>query len=157
MKRITTSLAALALAATGVVVLGSPAQAAGCGGPQEREFDTSGYNTDVYIRMCITENSQGQVRASANGYWTDGGGLRKFDNFDIKVRLERVGGADIATARCDDTAEMNRAESGTIQCTTRYISGLNPARVTADATVYYNLDSDGEGGFVWGLRGSPAG
>lgn len=157
MKRVTTTLAALAVAATGVVALGSPAQAAPCGAHNEREFDTSGYNTDVHIRLCISTNSQGQVRASADGYWTDGGGLRKFDNFDIYVRLERPGGANIATKTCDETAEMNRASSGTIQCQSRYVSGLNPERVTADATIRYNLDSDGKGGYTWNLRGTPIG
>jgi hypothetical protein len=154
--RLTMALATFTIAAAGVVVLGSPAQAAPCGSSQKKEFPTSGYNTDISIKLCVTQTSEGKVRATADGYWTDGGGVRKFDNFDLQVRLEGEGGVNILKTTCDYTSEINGLSSGGFQCHTTWLEPATARGLTADGTVYYDLDADGKGGYSWGLQGTPA-
>ncbi|MDO0913483.1 hypothetical protein QQM39_22340 [Streptomyces sp. DT2A-34] len=156
-SRRATVLAASALAVASSLVLNTPAQAlGGCGSEQHREFGTSGYNTDVYIQMCVTRERSNPDKfwASAEGYWIDGGGARKFDNFDIKVRLERNDSA-ILTATCDYTAEINGASSGTIQCKTGSHYTTSQTGLSGDGWVNFDLDADGLGGDTWELTGSP--
>ncbi|MFH8613674.1 hypothetical protein ACH4E8_01195 [Streptomyces sp. NPDC017979] len=166
MKKTVTALSrgmlVTALAAGGVLVAGNPVTAAetaagtpirACSTQQHKEFPTSGYNTDVYIKLCVAPRTNGWI-ASADGYWTDGGGKRKFDNFDIQIRLER-NDKDVLVSLCDITAEVNRADSGTIQCQTKIHKTENMKGLSADGKVNYDLDADGKGGYTWALTGSP--
>ncbi|MEU5976065.1 hypothetical protein [Streptomyces sp. NPDC047315] len=163
MKKTVTALSrgtlVMALAAGGILIAGnSTAQAApgpirACSAHQVKEFPTSGYNTDVNITLCVAPRTDGWI-ASVDGYWTDGGGVRKFDNFDIQVRLER-NDADVKVSLCDITAEINRADSGTIQCQTKIHKTENQKGLSADGKILYDLDADGKGGYTWALTGSP--
>ncbi|MEU9604653.1 hypothetical protein [Streptomyces sp. NPDC048057] len=161
MKKTVTALSrgmlATALAAGGLLVSGSPTAAEtaarkGCSAQQHKEFATSGYNTDVYLTLCVARRGGGVI-ASADGYYIDGGGKRKFDNFDIQIRLER-NNKDLTVSLCDITAEINRAEDGPIQCQTKFFATGNEKGLTADGKVNYDLDADGKGGYTWALTGS---
>ncbi|MFH8613673.1 hypothetical protein ACH4E8_01190 [Streptomyces sp. NPDC017979] len=163
MKKTVTALSrgmlATALAAGGLLVASSPTTAAetaasrGCSTKQHKEFDTSGYNTDVYLTLCVASRDGGYI-ASADGYYIDGGGKRKFDNFDIQIRLERDN-KDLKVSVCDITAEINRADNGPIQCQTKIHATGSSKGLSADGKVNYDLDADGKGGYTWALTGSP--
>ncbi|MFD9720009.1 hypothetical protein [Streptomyces sp. NPDC059076] len=160
MKRITSLLTrgalASALAVGGLMAVGSPAQAATmkCSAQQHKEFPTSGFNTDVKIYVCITGLGGNEYDATVIASWSDGGGVKKFDNFDIQVRLER-NNAPIVYRTCDITAQINDYSVGRSQCDSPiYITG-NPSGLTGDGKVNYNLDANGAGGFTWELTGSP--
>ncbi|MEU5973800.1 hypothetical protein [Streptomyces sp. NPDC047315] len=165
MKKTVTTLSrgmlVTALAAGGILVAGNPATAAesaagpinACSATQKKEFATSGYDTDVHLKLCVVPRTGGWL-VSADGGWTDGGGVRKFDNFDIQVRLER-NDKDVLVSLCDITAEINRADSGRIQCQTKVHKTENQKGLSADGKVLYDLDADGAGGYTWALTGSP--
>lgn len=156
-SRAVTITAAVSLAVGMSLLAGGPAQAAkNCTREQHKEFGTSGYDTDVYLGLCADHLSSDANAwyASADGYWIDGGGVRKFDNFDIRIRLER-NNKNVKTVTCDLTAEINRAGNGTIQCQTKIHRTTSNNGLSADATVSYNLDADGAGGKRWHLKGSP--
>lgn len=138
----------------------APAQAAAaeaCTGWQHKEFPTSGFNTDVSVKLCVTKYSGGTPEHGAYAYvkWSDGGGARKFDNFDVRIRLERHD-ADQAAGACDYTSEINgNSAGGPRYCFgAAHVSSLDGGW-TADGYVAYNLDADGEGGKTWSLHGSP--
>ncbi|MGP3952647.1 hypothetical protein [Streptomyces sp. 7N604] len=145
------------LSASTVLFGGAPAQASSwCSATQHKEFPTPGYDVDVYLDVCIvrTTSNYNKYYASIGGYFIDGGGSRNFDNFDIKVRLER-NNADILTASCDETYPLNNADSGALQCWTAEYYTTSPGGLSADGAVVYNIDSDGAGDFTWSLTGSP--
>lgn len=150
----------LAGALAGTVLMTAPARAAAetCSGWQHKEFSTSGYDTDVYIKLCVQKYSGDIQEHGATAYtrWRDGGGTRKFDNFDVRIRLERHNGNQ-GSGGCDYTGEINGNSSGGPS----YCFGV--AKVssadggwTADGYVAYDYDADGEGGKTWSLHGSPA-
>ncbi len=161
-RRVATAASALTLAGalTGTAALtAAPAQAAPetCTGWQHKEFPTSGYNTDVYLKLCVTKYGGNIPEHGAYAYtrWRDGGGTRKFDNFDVRVRLERHN-TDYARGTCDYTSEINADSSGgPKRCFGGADTSPRDGGWTADGYVAYNLDDDGEGGKTWSLHGSP--
>ncbi|MFF2021597.1 hypothetical protein ACFVW2_07270 [Streptomyces sp. NPDC058171] len=160
MKRITSlltrSVLASALAAGGLLVLGNPAEAfSGCSPRQEKEFSTSGFNTEVWVAVCIDPAGSGTYQATAHGGWVNGGGVKKFDNFDVQARVER-NNVRLTFTTCDYTAEINGQSSGTFMCSSPRYFTTNPAGLTGDGRVDYDLDADGAGGFSWNLTGSPS-
>lgn len=66
-----------------------------------------GFNTDVDIKLCVTKYSGNTPEHGAYAYikWRDGGATRKFDNFDVRIRLERHD-ADYARGACDYTSDI---------------------------------------------------
>lgn len=137
-----------------------PAQAAAreaCTGWQHKEFPTSGFNTDVSIKLCVEKDTHGHHLAYADVKWRDGGGggiNLKFDNFDVRYRLERYD-ADYADKACDLTSEIYWNSSGSDSCLPAYSTSQRDGGWTADGYVAYNLDDDGKGGKKWSLHGSP--
>lgn len=90
-----------------------------------------------------------------------GGSTRKFDNFDLEIRLESSPaggtGSDYVDSRavCDVTADINRDDSAGLRCQTGLKMSVNMRpRVTGDATVRYDIDGKGALG-PWDLTGSP--
>lgn len=161
-RRVATAASALTLtgALTGTAALtAAPTQAAPetCTDWQDKEFSTSGLDTDVSIKLCVTKYGGNIPEHGAYAYtkWGDGGGARKFDNFDVHVRLER-NNTVYANGTCDYTGEVNADSSGgPKRCFGGADTSPRAGGWTADGYVAYNLDADGEGGTTWSLRGSP--
>ncbi|MFF4395853.1 hypothetical protein [Streptomyces sp. NPDC001480] len=142
-----------------------------CSAWQSKTFSTSGFNTDVDLEVCIQEGPASPPSASMRKYtavvlgsFKDGGGgsTRKFDNFDLEIRLEsrpQGGGSDYVDSKavCDVTALMNREDGSALNCKTSLDMSVNMRQlVTGDATVRYDLDADGKGPRdPWELTGSP--
>lgn len=159
-RALTTGLSVLAAAGmlTGATVLtATPAGAdvERCTGWQDRSFSTSGFDTDVEIKLCVDDYYDAH-HAISYIKWEDGGGVRKFDNFDVHVRLERYD-ADYDKASCDWTYEINNnTSSGSRGCGFMgYSSSSANGGWTADGHVRFDLDADGKGGDTWSLHGSP--
>ncbi|MFF4488310.1 hypothetical protein ACFY0F_17715 [Streptomyces sp. NPDC001544] len=123
-----------------------------CTGKQHREFDTPGYNVDVYLQLCVWRTGS-TYDAETYIDWADGGGARKFDLFWVETRLEKNDAA-ITYNGCDFTRAINDNETGGRTCGTASHTGSGTGW-TADATVGYNIDLDGEGEFTWNLTGTP--
>jgi hypothetical protein len=169
MKRIGTAALAVTTALTGTVVFAtSPALAATkCSAQQSNEFDTNGFNVDIKISLCVKTVAEvnGRHVAYAKGSWGDGGpDTRKFNMFNIHVRLERNNDTK-ATYVCDLTSSINLYESGTFgksgdshdiihRCWALSDSGLDGGW-TADGYIKYDITDDGEHAKTWSLHGSP--
>ncbi|WP_262059844.1 hypothetical protein [Streptomyces sp. STR69] len=143
-----------------------------CTGMQSKSFSTPGFDTDVKLQVCIQESPTSPASedyrtytAVLSGVFTDGGGgsTRKFDNFDLEIRLESSPaggtGSDYVDSKavCDVTASINRDDSAGLRCQTGLKMHVNMRpRVTGDATVRYDIDADGKGALgPWDLTGSP--
>jgi hypothetical protein len=138
------------------VLLSPPANAATwtCGSWQDKSFSTSGYNTDVEIRLCITRYTTAH-QGFAQIRWTDGGEwVKKFDNFDVRIRLERWD-ADYDKVSCSFESDINLYESDSDECGYVYSSSSRSGGWSVDGYVAFDLDADGEGGYKWSLHGSP--
>lgn len=160
-RRISIPVVTAAMTFAGLAVTATPAHAyTFCTDTQHREFPTSGYNTDVYVKICVQNGYDGDRqyrRAIAQGYWQDGGGARKFDNFDVVIRLEHFQ-ETFRTKTCDITSEINQHEALNLQCTTgKFYDNSNSGNWTGDGKINFNLDADGNGGSTWQLAGSPRG
>ena len=83
-----------------------------------------------------------------------GGGAKKFDNFDLHVRLERYD-ADKDAVSCDYTSEINASSSGVGYCPGATSTSSGYGSWSADGYVAFDYDADGEGGDTWSLKGSP--
>ncbi|MFE5679759.1 hypothetical protein ACFQ7B_37195 [Streptomyces erythrochromogenes] len=136
-----------------------PAAAAGvyaCTDYQKKEFDTSGYNTDISVRLCVYQeqstSSTKRYQATAVFSWQDGAGLKKFNNLDMSLRLEKSDRA-IATATCDYTSKVNSVEGDYVICRTAWVNG-SVNKMSADGGVYYDIADDGEGSALWDLGGT---
>ncbi|MFD8252935.1 hypothetical protein [Streptomyces werraensis] len=154
-RPLATSLLLGALTASITLLPQASAHAASsCSSYQQKEFPTSGYNTDVSIAACI-EREQGTNlrRAVLTGRWADGGGVRKFDEFTLIVRLERNDNT-IDSQGCTFTARINANEQGVLRCETAWHSGTSGGW-SSDGVVAYDIDADGQGVFGWSLHGSP--
>jgi hypothetical protein len=161
LRRVVIPIATASMAFAGIAVTASPAQAyALCTDTQEREFPTSGYNTDLYVRTCVLDgnDSGGRYRyAVVSGYWQDGGGVRKFDNFDVVARLEHFDEV-FRTKTCDLTSEINGRSADSFQCQTgKFYDNEYVGQWTGDGHINFDLDADGQGGSTWQLLGSPKG
>jgi hypothetical protein len=158
---VTTAIATAAMisappvTATGSVSAPSGVGAAGypaCTDWQHKEFSTPGFDTDVSVYLCVAE-LEGKHLAWGVAKWLDGSGRKKFDNFDVKVRLERYD-ADYDTHRCDFTSEINNTYEDSKLCGDAESTSTRNSGWTADGVVYYDIDSDGRGGFTWNLQGT---
>ncbi|MET7682167.1 hypothetical protein [Streptomyces sp. NPDC005423] len=141
-----------------------------CTGVQSKAFSTPGFDTDVNLQVCIQETSPASndyrtYTAVVTGSFADGGGgsTRKFDNFDLEIRLESraagSSGSDYVDSKavCDVTADINRDDGGALRCQTGLEMSVNMGPlVTGDSTVRYDIDADGKGALgPWELQGSP--
>lgn len=157
-RRVATGAAALVVAG-GMATAAKPAEAAGwtCSAWQHKEFATSGFNTDVDIRFCIKRYTHLHT-GHAEVKWRDGGGVKKFDNFDVKVRLERYD-KDYDHATCSLESSINLHESKSGECVSVYHDVESNSKKkggwSVDGYVAYDYDADGEGGKTWSLKGTP--
>lgn len=160
-------LAAMSLALP-MALLPGEANAAWCPGSDSTssyEFDTPGYNVDVWLRLCVFRTADDQHRAFGQLRWIDGGGgLDEFNDFRIQVRLERKN----ETIAADDSFEYSTEING---FTTSYsyagdwwvtldkgeTDSLNSANGgwSADGKVTYDINNDNAGNFTWQLQGTP--
>lgn len=153
--------ARLAAAATALAIGGgatlapSPALAVTytCTGWQNKEFATSGFNTDVSIRLCVSAGTSSH-RGYADIQWSDGGGVKKFDNFDVNIRLERYD-ADHDTKSCGYESAINLYDTGAERCYEVVSYSTASGGWSVDGSVAYDYDADGAGGMTWSLTGTP--
>ncbi|WP_328909054.1 hypothetical protein OG230_05830 [Streptomyces sp. NBC_00234] len=152
-KRISVFFVAFSSILASGVYFGAPASAAVmCSDRQLKEFATPGENVDVSISLCV-EKVNGVFKARAYGTATDGGGLRKFDSFIVEIVLEK---SDVMQKYqdCIFTTRINDNANSNLDCTSPGTSAAG--RYTADGSIYYDLDGDGQGGYTWQLTGSPS-
>lgn len=163
------SVLALSAALAATVLTAVPADAAAtvpvdttaatsCTGWQHKEFSTSGFDTDVDIKLCVKKiyyDGAELHEASGKIKWTDGGGLQKFDNFDLHVRLERKN-VNYNKDFCDFTNSIDFDSSGSDSCFAGNSGSSRNGGWTADGYVAYDYDADGKGGYAWKLHGSSA-
>lgn len=164
--------AAAALCLSGVMFSGTAhAVTSRCTDIQSRSFSTPGFDPDVNLQVCIQEGPASPPEtnyrtytAVVTGSFKDGGGgsTRKFDNFDLEIRLESrpIGGTSDyvdSKAVCDETASLNGLDGGALYCKTGLKMHVNMGPLlTGDATVRYDVDADGKGALEpWDLTGSP--
>lgn len=166
-----TSTAAATMCMSGMLFSGTAhASDSACTDYQSKEFSTPGFDTDVDLKVCILEGPASPpttnyrtYTAVVTGHFSEGGGgRRKFDNFDLEIRLESrpVGGTSDyvdSKAVCDETASLNRDDGGVLRCETGLEMHVNMRPLlTGDATVRYDIEGDGKGALTpWGLTGSP--
>lgn len=159
MRRLAATLAASTLVVGGMTALGAApafAYTEKCTDYQHKEFPTPGYDVDVWIKLCVSSTLSGYHFANAYGYYSDGGGaINNFDNFDLQVRVER---SDVSkgSLTCDYTNSLNNNGTGAFSCGSASTTSTADGGWTADATVYYNINQDGSGGYSWGLTGTPS-
>ncbi|MEU9285562.1 hypothetical protein AB0D57_12765 [Streptomyces sp. NPDC048275] len=158
LMRTITGAAATALALGGLIAMPGTASAAtdaACSASQNKEFDTVGQNYDVSIKLCVYKDGN-DYKARAYVSWGDGGlqtgGMEKFN---VQVRLEHDD-ADKATKTVDYSGAMNYSSSGDNYHTTDTYTSTADGGWTADGTVTYNIDLDGDGDKTWALGGSPS-
>lgn len=148
-------LIAIVTALAGMMLFTSPAHAIDerkCTGTQHKEFATPGTDVDLYITLCVWRTGS-RYDANAFGEWWDGGGVRKFDAFRMEVRLEKNDAA-ITYNDCNYLSAVNSDSHSGFNCGTKSSTGSGSGW-TADATVLYDLDLDGEGEYFWNLTGTP--
>jgi hypothetical protein len=147
---------AFTTAFAGMLLLTSPAHAIDerqCSGTQHREFSTHGEDVDLYVDLCVWRTGS-RYDAEATGEWFDGGGVRKFDAFRLEVRLEKNDAA-ITYNSCNYVDAVNDREHSGYQCGTASHTGSGNGW-TADGTLLFDYDGDGNGEYFWDLKGSGA-
>ncbi len=159
-------LGATALAITAPLTLTTPAHAAGlkCSAYQEKTFSTPGGNPTVKLRVCIRITPRGKGYIAVEGSWKGGGGpleVDKFDAFEIRLFLERNQNTYSNNNAGDITVAINNNGSGKYENEIGEFSGdaggsLPSGKWTTDGEVRYNINNDGESGYVWPLTGSPS-
>jgi len=154
LRTVLTGLALGVATTTAGMALAPPAHAAGwtCGSWQHKEFATSGFNTDVDIRFCVKRYTTAHA-GFAEIKWRDGAGVKKFDNFDVRIRLERYD-SDYDSTACSYESAINLYESNERECSGLYSSSSRSGGWSVDGYVAYDYDADGEGGKTWSLRGT---
>lgn len=141
------------------VLVAEPARAENtCSPAREASFDTSGFDTVLQVKLCISHGSPTRG-AYATVSWTNGGdsaadGDRKFDALVIHYQLQSYS-ETLASGSCSIAGRVNRNESGTYTCDTAYHKSPRKGGWSADGYISYNLDSDGAGGDTRQLKGSP--
>ncbi|WP_405726306.1 hypothetical protein OG607_22545 [Streptomyces sp. NBC_01537] len=167
-KRISIAVLATTAVLTGTVISASPAAAAeACNTSyQTKEFPTTGYNVDFKIKLCIKKVGTNSYQAYAKGSWGDGGATtRKFDKFNIVVRVERddvVKGSGTRPLM----NSINLHETGSFdadgdshneyQWAGIYATSSLDGGWSADGKIVYDIDEDGQGDLPdWNLTGSP--
>jgi len=116
-------------------------------------FSTPGCNTDVEIKLCVFKSGSSH---SAYGHirWEDGGGAKKLDTFDLRVRLERHDATKDAVG-CDYTSEINASSTGVGYSPGATSTSSGYGSCSADGYLDFGYDADGEGRKTWSLQGSP--
>lgn len=135
------------------------ASTSNCTDDQHKSFPTPGFNTDLYVDVCVFSSGYTGHYARFGVVWLDGGdsatdGDRKFDALRLNVRLERYDHV-YTTASCSIAGKVNRNEYGNASCLTSTFKLSKHEGWTADGTVTYDIDRDGEGSKTWSLTGSP--
>lgn len=165
-RRTTTAAAAFLLAFGGMSALTvGPAYAEdyACTSYQDKTFPTPGSDVEVSIKLCIEHYSEGGYEATAYYKWSGSGGTdlddnRKFDRFDLQVRVEQhdpdIGDIIQASRVCDVRYDINTSGDGSGFCP-KWYSHSRALTWSADGTVTYDIDRDGEGAYTWNLGGSP--
>jgi hypothetical protein len=158
--RIMRCVVAAVLASAGAAALtGTPAWAENsCSEPQEIEFDTPGFNTDLRVRVCLYHGSPTRG-AYANVSWGNGGdatadGRRKFDSVVIHYELRQNTGV-MAHGQCDLTTRLNSDEGNVFTCESAYHESSATGGWHATGYILYNVDRDGAGQKRIDLAGSP--
>ncbi|MFI2431938.1 hypothetical protein [Streptomyces sp. NPDC018693] len=162
-RRSGTAAAAFLLACGGLTTLAAtPAHAVDFACTyQSKTFSTPGDNTFVEIDLCIRRVADG-YEATADVDWFNGGtssvdGNRKFDRFEVQVRVEqRVDGSDVVkgSRTCDMQFSINTSPRYGQICS-KFVTHDRTAKWSADGKVVYDIDRDGEGAYTWQLTGSP--
>ncbi|MFE0522407.1 hypothetical protein [Streptomyces sp. NPDC058954] len=160
LPRLATTATAAGLAVCGLVAMPGTASAAAaskCSSEQHKEFDTLGYNLDVYVTLCVHRDSSNNYKATAKVTWQDGGqgnsgGMEKLW---VQVRLEH-NDSDIKTNTTSYTNLVNSYESSGYTIETDEYHSTSTGGWTADGHVVYNVDLDGDGEHTWSLGGSPS-
>lgn len=159
MRKTACLMAATMIGTGAAVAVASPALAdTACSAPQEHEFDTSGFNTDLRVRLCIYHGSPTRG-AYAQTSWENGGdnvedNRRKFDLLVIHYQLQQFDGT-VTAGSCDLTRRVNSSESDQFLCDTAYRESSRRGGWSTDGYILYNLDRDGEGDKRIDLVGSP--
>lgn len=160
LPRLATAASAATLAMCGLVAMPATASAAAasdCSSKQHKAFDTLGANLDVYITLCVYRDSNSDYHATANVSWTDGnqgsnGGMEKLY---VEVRLER--NDTVYKKNTTNYSNVTNAySSGSGSNSTAEYHSSTTGGWTADGTVTWNVDLDGEGDGTWDLTGSPS-
>jgi hypothetical protein len=158
--RIARCVVAAVLAVAGAATLpGSPAWAENaCSEPQEVEFETPGFNTDLRVRVCLYHGTPTRG-AYANVSWGNGGdatadGKRKFDELVVHYEL-RQNSRVAARGRCDLTTRVNSDEGDVFTCESAYLESKSKGGWRATGYILYNIDRDGAGQKRMDLTGSP--
>jgi hypothetical protein len=122
---------------------------------QPKEFATPGYNTNVEIRLCVEGYTSAHSGYAETRWWDGGDYYKKFDNFDVRIRVERYD-ADYDSTACSYESSINLFDSNYRICDDGLWVGSGPSGGwSVDGYVAYNLDGDGEGGKTWSLHGTP--
>ncbi|MDX3546972.1 hypothetical protein PV729_33830 [Streptomyces europaeiscabiei] len=165
MRNITRLITATAVIFAGITVSGGTAHADSvpakrCTDYQDKRFPTQGANTLVQVKMCIEVNSSYRAVAKAYIAWIDGEEIisdNKFDYISIQTRLEQYNNTITqAVDECNLNDNIDTQNQGNTTCTTPSEGVYSVNGFTADATVYYDINGDGEGMFTWELTGSPS-
>ncbi|NGO11927.1 hypothetical protein G5C60_31075 [Streptomyces sp. HC44] len=124
---------------------------------QDKTFATPGDNTYVEIQLCIQRVGDG-YEATADVSWFNGGtssidGERKFDKFDVQVRVEQSNVVK-GSRTCDIRYDINSFPRSSELCS-KFVTHDRTSTWTADGKVVFDLDRDGEGAYTWDLTGSP--
>ncbi len=128
-----------------------------CHDPQTKTFNTLGNNTEITVTVCIKVNSNYEAVAKTTiswhygeeGYYDD-----KFDYLRIITRLESFDNM-VQYDDCNLNDNVDASWSGVTTCTTPASDVTATNSWSADATVYYDINEDGEGKYTWNLTGSP--
>ncbi|WP_330172581.1 hypothetical protein OG875_02630 [Streptomyces sp. NBC_01498] len=139
-----------------VLSLASPASAAvvqsECTTTQ-KVVGTPGDDLYLDVRVCVQKDSTGVYRAEATFDWEHGGYAVDFEKLQLHLRLEKY---DVVQkgAVCDFKDEVNNINSGIRPCQVPWSSASSP--LTADATMVYNHNNDGQGDYSTDFTGSPS-
>ncbi|MER5430853.1 hypothetical protein [Streptomyces sp. NPDC002588] len=134
-----------------------------CSGYQDKTFSTPGSDVHFAVNLCIEHYSEGGYEATAYYTWSGGGGTdlddnRKFDQFDLQVRVEQhdpdLGDIVKASRVCDLRYDINTSSAWSGTCG-KWYSHSRALTWSADGTVTYDIDRDGKGALpAWNLGGS---
>lgn len=154
--------AAIVALATGAFVFGAGTTAHAANGSacrqQDKSFSIPGKpDISVTINLCVERNN-GRHRAVADVSWGSWAGVPKnaFDNFNVKIRLERYD-RDQKTRSVNLTPYINAPDryAHHITIETAWSTSSADGGWTSDGAVSYNINNDGKGDATWSLHGSP--
>lgn len=132
------------------------AAATKCSARQHKEFDTIGYNLDLYVTLCVHRSTNNYYHAYADISWKDGGGglSAGMEDLILNLRLER-NDADKRSEDISIKGLVNYDDSGSTRITGKTFHSTTTGGWTADGHVKWDIQNDGAGGGTWSLTGSP--